>query len=227
MCHIFCIGSTLSEIDASLMEDSFSLDLHEHTKFSIWVSFCEIYNENIHDLLEPLPTGAARRPALRLSQDVKGNLFVKGSRACLNCKMNKDTHTSFMWPQMLIVCLFVCLFLFGLVDLRWVQVNNADEAYKVMKLGKKHQSFSSTKLNQLSSRRFVVLYFNAVKVILYQFSWYKAVGCYLKPASTDIWMLLWYDISIIMIFEFASGLLRAVDLKCWWWFDVLFVSIQP
>ncbi|XP_062375903.1 kinesin-like protein KIF20B isoform X2 [Sardina pilchardus] len=107
-------GSTLSEIDGSLIEDSFSLDLEEHTKFSVWVSFCEIYNENIHDLLEPLPTGAARRPALRLSQDVKGSLFVK--------------------------------------DLRWVQVNSAEEAYKVMKVGKKNQSFSSTKLNQLSSR---------------------------------------------------------------------------
>ncbi|XP_041803723.1 kinesin-like protein KIF20B [Chelmon rostratus] len=54
------------------------------------------------------------RTALRLSQDVKGNAFVK--------------------------------------DLRWVQVNSAEEAYMVMKLGKKNQSFSSTRLNQLSSR---------------------------------------------------------------------------
>lgn len=38
-------------------------------------------------------------------------------------------------------------------DLRWVQVNSSDEAFKVMKLGKKNQSISSTKLNQLSSRR--------------------------------------------------------------------------
>ncbi|KAG7218013.1 hypothetical protein INR49_020708 [Caranx melampygus] len=36
--------------------------------------------------------------------------------------------------------------------LRWVQVNSSDEAYRVMKIGKKNQSFSSTKLNQLSSR---------------------------------------------------------------------------
>lgn len=38
-------------------------------------------------------------------------------------------------------------------DLRWVQVDNAEEAFKVMKLGKKNQSFSSTRLNHLSSRR--------------------------------------------------------------------------
>ncbi|XP_034753994.1 kinesin-like protein KIF20B isoform X2 [Etheostoma cragini] len=95
-------------------EDKISLGVGAHTKFSVWVSFCEIYNENIHDLLEVIPSGALRRAALRLSQDVKGNAFVK--------------------------------------DLRWVQVNSAEEAYKVMKLGKKNQSFSSTRLNQLSSR---------------------------------------------------------------------------
>lgn len=38
-------------------------------------------------------------------------------------------------------------------DLRWVQANSAEEAFKVMRLGRKNQSFSSTKLNQLSSRR--------------------------------------------------------------------------
>lgn len=59
-------------------EDRISLEAEAHTKFSVWVSFCEIYNENIHDLLEAVPSGAPRRTALRLSQDVKGNAFVKG-----------------------------------------------------------------------------------------------------------------------------------------------------
>ncbi|XP_031655517.1 kinesin-like protein KIF20B isoform X3 [Oncorhynchus kisutch] len=107
-------GSTLSDIEGTVTEQRFSLVVEAHTKFSVWVSFCEIYNENIHDLLEPVPIGAQKRTTLRLSQDVKGNSFVK--------------------------------------DLKWVQVNNAEEAYKVMKLGKKNQSFSSTKLNLLSSR---------------------------------------------------------------------------
>ncbi|CAJ1066835.1 LOW QUALITY PROTEIN: kinesin-like protein KIF20B [Xyrichtys novacula] len=104
--------STLGTTPAA--EDKISLDVETHTKFSVWVSFCEIYNENIHDLLEVIPSGALRRTALRLSQDVKGNAFVK--------------------------------------DLRWVQVSSAEEAYKVMKTGKKNQSFSATRLNQLSSR---------------------------------------------------------------------------
>ncbi|CAL8280715.1 unnamed protein product [Lota lota] len=98
----------------SLLDDPIGLDLAPDTSFSIWVSFCEIYNENIHDLLEPGPQGAPRRAALRLSQDIKGNSFVK--------------------------------------DLRWVQVNSAEEALKVMKLGRRNQSFSFTKLNQSSSR---------------------------------------------------------------------------
>ncbi|XP_076834624.1 kinesin-like protein KIF20B isoform X2 [Brachyhypopomus gauderio] len=103
-----------ADLDASDGERSLNVDMDLHTKFSIWVSFCEIYNENVHDLLEQLPGNAARRTNLRLCQDSKGNSFIK--------------------------------------DLRWVQVHGADEAFKVMKLGKKNQSISSTKLNQLSSR---------------------------------------------------------------------------
>ncbi|CAN9500226.1 unnamed protein product [Ophioblennius macclurei] len=100
-------------LSRSSEEDSV-LDLEAGSRFSVWVSFCEIYNENIHDLLEAAPAGATRRAALRLSQDVKGNTFVK--------------------------------------DLRWVQVDSAEEAHRVMRLGKRNQSFSSTRLNQLSSR---------------------------------------------------------------------------
>ncbi|XP_029620351.1 kinesin-like protein KIF20B [Salmo trutta] len=107
-------GSSLSDISDQGEEDSFCLDVDSHTKYSVWVSFCEIYNENIYDLLEPIPNGSHRRTVLRLSQDIKGNTFVK--------------------------------------DLKWVQVNNSEEAYKVLKIGKKNQSFSCTKLNNVSSR---------------------------------------------------------------------------
>lgn len=66
------------------VEDKISLEVETHTKFSVWVSFCEIYNENIHDLLEVIPSGALRRTALRLSQDIKGNAFVKGLKIFLH-----------------------------------------------------------------------------------------------------------------------------------------------
>uniref|UniRef100_A0A3B3ZQP1 Kinesin motor domain-containing protein n=1 Tax=Periophthalmus magnuspinnatus TaxID=409849 RepID=A0A3B3ZQP1_9GOBI len=116
----------LIRIFKSLSNDRISLDLGEHTKFSVWVSFCEIYNENIHDLLEALPSSTQKRTALRLSQDVKGHSFVK--------------------------------------DLRWVHVDTAEEAYRVLKLGKKNQSFSSTKLNQLSSRSHSIFSIRILKI---------------------------------------------------------------
>ncbi|XP_034165332.2 kinesin-like protein KIF20B isoform X1 [Pangasianodon hypophthalmus] len=103
-------GSSYGELD----EDSLCLEEDSHVKFSVWVSFCEIYNENIHDLLDFASNTSHRRSVLRLCQDVKGNTFVK--------------------------------------ELTWVQVNSADEAYKILKIGRKNQSFSSTKLNSVSSR---------------------------------------------------------------------------
>ncbi|KAG2463226.1 KI20B protein, partial [Polypterus senegalus] len=37
-------------------------------------------------------------------------------------------------------------------NLKWIQVSDAEEAYKILKLGKKNQSISCTKLNNLSNR---------------------------------------------------------------------------
>ncbi|XP_066522684.1 kinesin-like protein KIF20B isoform X2 [Hoplias malabaricus] len=109
-CSTLLEGSSCSDLDA----ESLCLEEDSQVKFSVWVSFCEIYNENIHDLLNFASHSSQRRSVLRLSQDVKGNTFVK--------------------------------------DLTWVQVNSADEAYRILKIGRKNQSFSSTKLNSVSSR---------------------------------------------------------------------------
>ncbi|XP_008939345.1 PREDICTED: kinesin-like protein KIF20A [Merops nubicus] len=84
-------------------------------QFSIWVSFFEIYNELIYDLLEPaLPGRNCKRQTLRLCEDQTGNPYVK--------------------------------------DLNWINVQDADEAWKLLKLGRKNQSFASTHMNQNSSR---------------------------------------------------------------------------
>ncbi|KAL8187105.1 UNVERIFIED_CONTAM: hypothetical protein K2H54_033268 [Gekko kuhli] len=91
-----------------------SRDEESSAKFSVWVSFCEIYNESIYDLLLPM-TNDKRRKMLRLAQDIKGCSYVK--------------------------------------DLQWIQVSNAKEASKLVKLGLKNQRFASTKLNANSSRR--------------------------------------------------------------------------
>ncbi|NXL52232.1 KI20A protein, partial [Podilymbus podiceps] len=95
--------------------DRISLTDTGDTQFSIWVSFFEIYNELIYDLLEPaLPGQNRKRQTLRLCEDQTGNPYVK--------------------------------------DLNWINVRDADEAWKLLKLGRKNQSFASTHMNQNSSR---------------------------------------------------------------------------
>ncbi|XP_043569080.1 kinesin-like protein KIF20B [Chiloscyllium plagiosum] len=91
-----------------------AVDIPERIRFSVWVSFCEIYNETLYDLLDLVPYKCQKRQVLRFAQDAKGNTYVK--------------------------------------DLRWIQVSNAEEAYKILKQGRKQQSIASTKINNLSSR---------------------------------------------------------------------------
>lgn len=55
-------------------------DLEEGVQFSIWVSFYEIYNEFLYDLLDAAPSMQPRkRVTLRLSDDKHGNPYVKGN----------------------------------------------------------------------------------------------------------------------------------------------------
>lgn len=56
-------------------------DLEEGVQFSVWVSFYEIYNEFLYDLLDISPSLQLRkRVTLRLSDDKQGNPYVKGER---------------------------------------------------------------------------------------------------------------------------------------------------
>ena len=55
-----------------------SLNMDNNIKFSVWVSFFEIYNECIYDLFVPVSSKFQKRKMLRLSQDVKGYSFIKG-----------------------------------------------------------------------------------------------------------------------------------------------------
>ncbi|XP_075061401.1 kinesin-like protein KIF20A [Mixophyes fleayi] len=96
-------------------QDAISLEEPAEVQLSIWVSYFEIYNEFVYDLLEPMPSGPNRkRTTLRLCEDRNGNPYVK--------------------------------------DLNWINVHSADEAWKVLRVGRKNQSFASTHLNQNSSR---------------------------------------------------------------------------
>ncbi|MBZ3876092.1 Kinesin-like protein KIF20B [Sciurus carolinensis] len=106
----------IPEFEESMKDcEQASLNMDNNTKFSVWVSFFEIYNECIYDLFVPVSSKFQKRKMLRLSQDVKGYSFIK--------------------------------------DLQWIQVSDSKEAYRLLKLGIKHQSVAFTKLNNSSSRR--------------------------------------------------------------------------
>ncbi|KAM4896758.1 kinesin-like protein KIF20B [Sylvia borin] len=96
-----------------------------YIKFSVWVSFFEIYNECFYDLLIPL-SNDKKRKTLRLAQDIKGCSFVK--------------------------------------DLQWVQISDSKEAFRLLKLGLKHQSIASTKLNNSSSRSHSIFTVKVLKI---------------------------------------------------------------
>nr|XP_013802108.1 PREDICTED: kinesin-like protein KIF20B [Apteryx mantelli mantelli] len=102
-----------------------SLSVENYMKFSVWVSFFEIYNECFYDLLIPISNDKKRR-TLRLAQDVKGCSYVK--------------------------------------DLQWVQISDSKEAFRLLKLGLKHQSIASTKLNTSSSRSHSIFTVKVLKI---------------------------------------------------------------
>ncbi|KAL9968581.1 hypothetical protein ACROYT_G020690 [Oculina patagonica] len=109
-------------------DTTINVDAQGPVKFSVWVSFAEIYNETIYDLLEPCPTGKGKkRTTLRLGDDTNGNPYIKG--------------------------------------LRDIYVSNADEAYKILKIGQKNQRIASTKLNQCSSRSHCIFSVKVLRVV--------------------------------------------------------------
>lgn len=69
------------EIETRVREEGIvSVDEQGQVKFSVWVSFAEIYNEQIYDLLEPVPPKKKnyKRPCLKLSDDKNGSPYIKG-----------------------------------------------------------------------------------------------------------------------------------------------------
>ena len=63
--------------------DATSVDIDDQgpIQFSLWISFAEIYNEYIYDLLEPISMNkeTRKRTALRVGDDRKGNPYIKGT----------------------------------------------------------------------------------------------------------------------------------------------------
>ncbi|KAJ8376679.1 hypothetical protein SKAU_G00072590 [Synaphobranchus kaupii] len=62
----------------------------ERYQFSMWVSFYEIYNEAVYDLLQPIASGKnKKRSALRVCEDSTGNSYVRDLK-CINVQSSKE-----------------------------------------------------------------------------------------------------------------------------------------
>ena len=46
--------------------------------YAVFVSFAEIYNETVYDLLEKLPPGSKKRNPHLLGEDRNGSSYIKG-----------------------------------------------------------------------------------------------------------------------------------------------------
>ncbi|NWX40828.1 KI20A protein, partial [Steatornis caripensis] len=58
--------------------DVYRTDTHQRTQASVWISFYEIYNEYVYDLLNVLSTSKTqKRRVLRICEDQGGNSYIK------------------------------------------------------------------------------------------------------------------------------------------------------
>ncbi|KAG5850257.1 hypothetical protein ANANG_G00080310 [Anguilla anguilla] len=133
--HSKADGSSVNTSTSSVSSVSFSSISYDQTvdsdttseKFSMWVSFYEIYNEAVYDLLQPIPSAKnKKRSALRVCEDGTGNSYVR--------------------------------------DLKYINVQNSGEACRILKIGNKHRSAASTKLNQSSSRSHSIFTIKLLKI---------------------------------------------------------------
>ncbi|XP_067995810.1 kinesin-like protein KIF20B [Melanerpes formicivorus] len=67
-----------NDLEELLKEES-STSVNNYPKYSVWISFFEIYNECFYDLLNPISNDKKRKP-LRLAQDIKGCSYVRDLR---------------------------------------------------------------------------------------------------------------------------------------------------
>ncbi|KAK8735948.1 hypothetical protein OTU49_005134 [Cherax quadricarinatus] len=113
----------------SLYHDNTSLDIGdaENIIYAVFVSFAEIYNEYVYDLLEKMPTSKKnKRNPLMLGEDRNGSIYIKG--------------------------------------LQEVRVCSAEEAWKVLDIGRQNLHFATTRLNHNSSRSHCIFTIKVIKL---------------------------------------------------------------
>ena len=64
--------------------DTYRTNIQQRAQASVWISFCEIYNEYVYDLLNVLSSSKTqKRRVLRICEDQGGNSYIKGNNTVL------------------------------------------------------------------------------------------------------------------------------------------------
>ncbi|XP_034253086.1 kinesin-like protein KIF20A [Thrips palmi] len=75
------ISNTYREMQKTISNDSpFDMANDSDVVYGVWISFAEVYNESIFDLLDPMVTRNRKRIPLRLAQDAEGSTYVRDLR---------------------------------------------------------------------------------------------------------------------------------------------------
>ncbi|GEM08643.1 kinesin family member 20/23 [Rhodotorula toruloides] len=133
--------------DESAPGGSDYVPVDQNYDYSVWVSYSEIYNEKIYDLLEPpLPTPAPSTPAASASSGggmLKGLFknFTTVKRSALSLKADKAAPAAGQGTTTKVVG-----------GLQEVKVSTADEGHSVLSRGQSNRRVFSTLANRASSR---------------------------------------------------------------------------
>ena len=111
----------------------FFLQGQGNVKFSIWVSFAEIYNEFIYDLLDKIPTSSKRESAYKICGERTCPDSLRSARTSLTPPLHFLAEKKFKRRVLRLSDdpngnVFI-------KGLKKICVNNADEAYRVMLAG--------------------------------------------------------------------------------------------
>ncbi|VDN97780.1 unnamed protein product [Rodentolepis nana] len=156
----------------------------ESAAFVLWVSFVEIYNEVVYDLLDPEFVAATlkssnrpfkpRKNALDLRADKKGHVFVKGCMVrSIFTQISNFFQYSEDFPLYLGVIeryatlgkIFANERLFpAVLGVRWYPVSSSAEAIALLHVGRRCQAVGATRLNTASSRSHAIFSLRALRV---------------------------------------------------------------
>ncbi|GAA6049064.1 hypothetical protein JCM3770_003869 [Rhodotorula araucariae] len=134
----------------STAPESVVIPLSDGYEYSVWVSYSEIYNEKIYDLLEaPLPTSTSASSSTVPTASTGGGGMLKGlfrnfttvKRSALSLKADKTAPATAGGSGQKVVG-----------GLREVKVASAEEAHNVLARGQSNRRVFSTLANRASSR---------------------------------------------------------------------------